>query len=53
MNVTRPGDILTLSGQVIEATTAKDGGNVVLALKAVNQKGETVATGLARAFVPT
>jgi acyl dehydratase len=52
MNVTRPGDVLTLSGQVIEATPAKNGGNVVLALKALNQKGETVATGLAKAFVP-
>jgi acyl dehydratase len=52
MNVTRPGDVLTLNGQVIEVVPAKGGGNVVLALKAVNQKGETVATGLARAFVP-
>jgi acyl dehydratase len=52
MNVTRPGDVLTLTGQVIEATKGAGGGDVLLSLKAVNQRGETVATGLARAFVP-
>lgn len=52
MNVTRPGDVLTLTGQVIEATKGTGGGDVLLSLKAVNQRGETVATGLARAFVP-
>jgi acyl dehydratase len=46
MNVTRPGDILTLGGKV-ESVDAD--GRVVLQLSAVNQKGETVATGVAHA----
>jgi len=49
MNVTRPGDVLTLGGQV-ESVGAD--GTVILHLSATNQKGETVATGVAQAYVP-
>lgn len=49
MNVTRPGDILTLGGKVESVSTD---GAVVLHLSAVNQKGETVATGVAHAVIP-
>lgn len=49
INVTRPGDILTLDGQVESVGTD---GTVVLHLSATNQKGETVATGIAQASIP-
>lgn len=49
MNVTRPGDVLTLGGQV---TSVSADGTVVLHLSATNQKGEVVATGVAQASVP-
>lgn len=49
MNVTRPGDVLTLGGKV-ESVSAD--GTVVLHLSAINQKGETVATGIAHASIP-
>lgn len=50
MNVTRPGDTLTLGGKV--ESVANDGA-VVLQLWARNQNGETVATGTAHASLPS
>jgi len=50
MNVTRPGDTLTVGGKV--ESIAGDGA-VVLHLWARNQKGETVATGIAHALIPS
>lgn len=52
LNVTRPGDVLTLGGRVEELAAKEKGGSVLLSLSATNQKGETVATGTARADLP-
>lgn len=49
MHVTRPGDILQLSGRVEELVPSARGGTAVLSLLAMNQKNERVAAGIARA----
>lgn len=51
-DVTRPGDVLTLSGTVKEVQPLERGGKVVLYVTATNQKGVLVGDGEVTATLP-
>lgn len=51
-DVTRPGDVLTLSGEVTEVKPQGDGGLVTMVVKATNQNGVVVGDGTVTAWLP-